>query len=291
MPLPIHVSRNGELIPPAQAAVSVFNPAIFGAFGVYESMQVVGGTVFEQAAHLHRLAHSAEILGLPLPADPDTLGRWIAEVLAANEAGDCTLRLFVVGADSGAAATAYLWPQPPTRYPAHYFTHGVPAITFEARRFLPQAKSLNTLSSFLAQRAARTAGVHEGLLHHDGHLTEGASSNLFAVVDGTVFTPPAEEVLSGVTRDLVIALAAQEGLAVRERLLLLTGVCGWTECFITSTSRHVMPVTLIDGRPVGDGQVGPVTARLRAAFEAYFAAKSLLPGDDRCSDSLLESKF
>lgn len=273
MPFPIHVSRNGVLIPPAQASVSVFNPAIYGAFGIYESMQVINGVVFEQAAHLRRLAHSGQIVGLPLPADLPTLDRWISDVLAANEAMTCTLRLFVVGADTGREGTAYLWPQPPTAYPAHYYTEGAPAITFEARRFLPEAKSLNTLSSYLAQRAARAAGVHEGLLHHDGYLTEGSSSNLFAVVDGVVLTPPARQVLSGVTRDLVIDLASREGIEVNELLLPLVGMRGWAECFITSTSRHIMPVTLIDGKPVGTGQVGPLTARLRTAFERYFATQ------------------
>lgn len=271
MPLPIYVSRNGVLISPAQAAVSVFNPALYGAFGVYESLQVVNGRAFEQTAHLSRLAHSAEIIGLPLPADLSTVHRWIAQVLAANEAGDCTLRLFVVGADQASEITAYLWPQPPTRYPAHYYTQGASTITFEAQRFLPEAKSLNTLASHLAQRAARAAGVHEGLLHHDGFLTEGASSNLFAVVGDEVLTPSARQVLSGVTRDLVIDLARREGIAVRELALPLTDRPQWTECFITSTSRHVMPVTIIDGKPVGDGQVGPLTARLHALFERYFA--------------------
>lgn len=272
MSLPIYVSRNGVLISPAQATLSVFNPAIYGAFGVYESLQVVNGVAFEQAAHLDRLVHSAEIIRLPLPADRPTLARWSAQVLAANKAGDCTLRLFVVGADQGNEITAYLWPQPATRYPAHYYTQGSPTVTFEAQRFLPQAKSLNTLASHLAQRAARAAGAHEGLLHHAGFLTEGASSNLFAIMGDAVLTPPAHQVLSGVTRDLVIDLARREGIAVREMPLLLADVPRWAECFITSTSRHVMPVTAIDGRPVGDGQVGPMTARLHAVFERYFAA-------------------
>ncbi len=271
MPLPLYVSRNGVLIPPAQATVSVFNPAIYGAFGVYESLQVVSGVAFEPTAHLSRLAHSAETIGLPLPADLSTLERWMAQVLAANEAGDCTLRLFVVGADQATESAAFLWPQPPTRYPPHYYTQGVPTITFEARRFLPEAKSLNTLASHLAQRAARAAGVHEGLLHHDGFLTEGASSNLFAVVDGIVITPPARQVLAGVTRDLVIDLARREGIAVCEMPLVLADMPGWAECFITSTSRHVMPVTVIDGQPVGEGRIGLLTHRLAARFESYFA--------------------
>jgi D-alanine transaminase len=247
-------------------------------------MQVVAGVPFEEAAHLQRLARSAGILGLPLPADLATFQRWIAECLAANDALTCTLRLFVVGPENGGEAVAFIWPQPPPAYPQDYYALGATAFTFEGCRYLPQAKSLNSLVSFLAQRAARTAGVHEALLHRDGCLTEGASSNLFAVVDGRVLTPPAATVLSGVTRDLVIDLAGAHGTNVSEEPLQLAEVARWEECFITSSSRHVMPITRLDGRPVGVGRVGPIACELNAHFEAYFTrsvqmADTRAPGD------------
>ncbi len=271
---PTYVSRTGELIPSAQAHISVFNPAIYGAYGVYESMQVVHGAPFAGQAHLDRLAHSADILGLVLPASLSTIAAWIDEVLAANGMADCTLRLFVVGDDSGGKASAYIWPQPPTVYPPDYYTLGATAITFEAQRYLPQAKSLNTLSSFMAQRSAKATGVHEALLHSQGFLTEGSNSNLFAVVDGCVLTPPCHDVLSGVTRDLVLMCAAQQGVPLREARLPVADLPRWQECFITSTSRHVMPITAINGRPIGSGRVGPLTQRLREAFEAFFVEQT-----------------
>ena len=140
MGLPLYVSRNGVLIPPSQASVPIFNSALYGAFGVYESMQVANGVVFEQGAHLVRLARSAGILELPLPASLATFERWIAEVLAVNAAPDCTLRLFVVGAENGGEVTAFIWPQPALAYSAALYAHGAPAITFEGQRFLPEAK-------------------------------------------------------------------------------------------------------------------------------------------------------
>ena len=275
MDLPVYVSCNGVLVAPAEARVSVLTPALYGAYGVYESMKVVGGVPFEEMAHLRRLARSAEILGLPLPADLATFRRWIGEVLAATGVQACTLRLFVVGPGNGGEALAYIWPQPPPVYPQDYYALGAKAITFEGCRYLPQAKSLNSLVSFLAQRAAHAAGAHEALLHHDGRLSEGASSNLFAVVDGRVLTPPAATVLSGVTRDLVIALASAHGICPSEERLPLAEAARWDECFITSSSRHVMPITLLDGRPVGAGRVGPITRQLMALFEAYFTESAL----------------
>ena len=149
---------------------------------------------------------------------------------------------------------------------------GAPAITFEGYRYLPQAKSLNSLVSFLAQRAARAAGVHEALLHHDGFLTEGASSNLFAVVDGGVLTPPAHRRCSPASPAISSSRSRQQtAFPCSEVPLPLADVSRWDECFITSTSRHVMPVTTVDGRPVGAGSVGPLTRRLMTLFETHFA--------------------
>jgi branched-subunit amino acid aminotransferase/4-amino-4-deoxychorismate lyase len=270
MRLPTYVLRNGALVLPAQASIAVFSPAIYGAFGVYESMQVANGIVFARDMHLQRLARSAEIMGLRLPADLATFRRWIAEVLEANAATDCTLRLFVVGGGDGDEAAAFIWPQPPTSFPVTYYTDGVAVITVEGERYLPQAKSLNTLVTFLARRRAQEQGVHEALLHHAGYLTEGSNSNLFAVIDGRVLTPPSEQVLAGVTRDLLVSLSQGQECAICEAPLALADSSFWSECFITSTSRHVMPVTTLDGRPVGDGRVGSLTRRLAAIFEGYF---------------------
>lgn len=272
MPPPTRISRNGVFLSPSSAAVSVLNPAIYGAYGVYESLQLARGVVFAKEAHLARLEHSARAIGLPLPASGQVIGRWIDEVVASEAVTDGTVRLFALGPDDGGEPSAYVWVQPPVNHSADLYTAGATVVTFEAQRFLPEAKSLNSLASYMAQRRARARSVHEALLHHDGHLTEGSNSNLFAVIDGELLTPPATEVLSGVTRDIVVMLARREDLPIREAPLWLTEVGRWTECFITSTSRHVMPVTQVDGKPVGAGGVGSLTTRLHSAYEAYFAA-------------------
>jgi len=269
--LPELVSRNGRLIAPVDAHISVHNPAIYGSYGVYEALQVIGGTPFALRAHLHRLHQSARLLDLPLPATPETMAGWIAEVVTANRAPDCTVRIVVVG-DSAEGPVAFLWPQAPAVYPEAFYAGGASAVTFAAERFMPRAKSLNTLASFMARRAAVAAGAHEGLLHHDGRLTEGSNSNLFGVLDGRVLTPPASEVLSGVTRDILICLSVGDGDQIVEAPLLLEDVARWSECFITSTSRHVMPITSIDGVAVGGGRVGPRTRHLMALFERHFEA-------------------
>lgn len=273
MPSPIYVSRNGELVPAAEARISVFNPAIYGSWGVYESIQVANGAVFEPLAHLSRLAHSAEIIELSLPASLSTIRTWIQVVVKSYAQPDCTIRLFVVGPDNGGDPVAFIWAQPPNVYPAAYYRMGATAVTFEAQRYLPEAKSLNALASFMAQRHAKAAGVHEGLLFHGGNLTEGSNSNLFAVAGGRVITPPGQEVLSGVTRDIVMRVVQDDGLQIEEAALPVDGIGEWQECFITSTSRHVMPVSTIDANPVGTGTPGPITRRIYDLFESYFSSQ------------------
>ena len=124
MPLAVYVSRNGTLIPPAQASVAISNPAIYGAYGVYESMQVHGGAIFAVKDHLRRLARSAQLLDLPLPADLLTIETWCRDIIRANDAADCTLRLTIIGPDEGDTSIAYLWPQDPTAFPRSHLRRG-----------------------------------------------------------------------------------------------------------------------------------------------------------------------
>jgi branched-subunit amino acid aminotransferase/4-amino-4-deoxychorismate lyase len=254
----------------------VFNPALYGAYGIYESMQVANGVVFALDSHLQRLAHSAALLEMSLPADVSTVKHWIAEVLSVNGCAECTLRLFVIGGEGDAGSVAYIWPQPPIIYPLGNYSRGVSAITFPGQRFMPEAKSINTLASYLARLHAQAAGAHEALLTHDGCLTEGANSNLFAVADGVVLTPPPDLVLVGVTREILIHLARRVGIEVRATKLIVADLHTWTECFITSTSRHVMPITTVDGRPIGGGEVGPLTRRLMTLYEEYFSQETTI---------------
>ncbi len=272
MSLPIYVSRNGELIPADQAQVSIFNPALYTAFGVYESLQCDQGVIFHLDEHLKRLEQSARLLDMPLPAPLEAMADWMPPLLRANEVRTCLIRLYVLGPNGREPALAFAWPEAPRSYPRTLYEQGASAVIFYGIRALPQAKSLNTLVNFLARRQAHAAGAHEGLLAHGGHVYEGSSSNLFAVREGRILTPPEETILSGVTREVVLRLAAELGIPVSTELLPEADIPHWDEAFITSTSRHVMPLVRINGQPIGSGRVGPVTRRLMEAFEAYYRA-------------------
>lgn len=281
MPLPQVVSRNGQFIPPADAHISIFNPVIFGAYGVYESIQLYGGVIYLLDDHLLRLAASAAAIEMALPGDQAAIGRWTREVIAANGCRDALIRIFALGATAANGPEIFIWPEAPRALPEAFFQQGVGAVTYAGERALPQAKSLNTLVNHLAKARALHAGEHEGVLvDRDGHVTEGSSSNLFVVRGGVLLTAPEEDVLTGVTQLEVLSVARSLGIAVLREKLPLAGRSAWDEAFLTSTSRHVLPLVRLDGLPIGDGAPGPVTQRLRLAFEERFmsAVRSDLTG-------------
>ena len=121
----------------------------------------------------------------------------------------------------------------------------------------------------MARRAASQAQALEGLLHHGGHLTEGSRSNLFAVKAGQLITPPQDTILSGITRDIVLKVMQHTAHPVIETTVPATPQ-QYDEFFITSTSMQVMPITHIDGQPVGDGRVGPITKIVMQRFCTFY---------------------
>ncbi len=273
MALPRWVSRNGTLIEPAHASISIFNPVIYGAFGVYESIQLCSGVIFLLEDHLDRLAGSAAAIDLALPADLATIGHWTHQVVAANGYQDAILRLFALGPSPDNGPQVFIWPEPPRALSPHVYIDGVGAVTYQGERALPQAKSLNTLVNHMAKMRALQAGEHEGLLvDRHGCVTEGSSSNFFVVQDGHLLTARSEDVLAGVTQQEVLKLADRLAVPVKRQPIPLAERDRWEEAFLTSTSRHVLPLVRLNGQAIGSGSPGPVTGRLREAFEESFQA-------------------
>jgi branched-subunit amino acid aminotransferase/4-amino-4-deoxychorismate lyase len=269
MSLPDFVSVNGEICSAVEARVCVLTPALLNSFGIYESVRVERGVPFHLEDHLERLAHSAALIDLPLPASPAEIGAWAWSLLAQTGALRALLRIVALGPIEGNGPLCALWLEEAHLISPAQYCAGVAVITVQGARYLPEAKSLNTLLNFMARRQAGRQGVHEALLCQGGMVTEGASSNFFVIAGESLLTPPADLVLSGVTRALVLRLANEAGIPCTEERLYLTDRVRWREAFITSTNRKMLPVTLLDGQPVGDGQVGPLTGRLMKLLAAH----------------------
>jgi branched-subunit amino acid aminotransferase/4-amino-4-deoxychorismate lyase len=261
---------NGQLMPLAQAQISLFNKAYFSSFGVYEAVKVEQGRPFYLEEHLRRLQKSAAMLDLELGADVPTLAEWAGLLCQRDPQATWNLRILVLGAvEAGASPLIGMQPEPLATYPALFYESGARAVLYEGQRALPRCKSLNTLVNTLARRTATQAGALEGLLHHHGHLTEGSRSNLFAIHKGQLLTPPETEVLSGITRDIIIHMMRDTAYPIVEAPLPVD-LSLYEEIFISSTSMHVMPLTRIGEAVVGDGQVGPVTRLAMERFAAHY---------------------
>ncbi len=260
---------DGDLIPFKQAILPLAHPVFLTGFGVYESIQVDRGRPFHLQDHIERLKSSADMLSISLPPVAEMVD-WGRMLPAALPPQTYSLQILAFGEAASAARVAFI-PKPIRTYPPEYRTQGARAITFEGQRALPQCKSMNTLVNHLARLAAQEAGAVEAILTHHNELSEGARSNVFAVEAATqrLLTPPASKTLSGITKDVVIQIMQNTPYPVLEADIFADAP--FSEMFITSTSMHVMPVTALNGRPVGDGRVGPVTRLASAKFEEYYA--------------------
>lgn len=266
-----HFVLNGALLNQEEACISIFNQALFHGFGVYESIAVESGRCFHLEDHVGRLFQSARMIELPIPYEHSAIQGWVENLLEVDRISESLLRIIVVGPNGDEDTLIYILPTPLPRYPRTLFMSGARAITFEGCRPLPQAKTLNTLVNYLALRRARQAGVHEAfLVNTENCLTEGSRSNLFVVAGGKLITPPARQVLSGITREIVWKLAELRGIAVIEQPIRKADLASVEEMFVTSTSMHVIPIVQVDDQHIGRGQVGPITRTLMWDFESYY---------------------
>jgi len=284
----MRVFLNGELVEREQALVPVDDRGFLFGDGVYEVVRAVDGSLYEAERHWRRLARSLDGTEITPPAglDAAALDALAQQLLDENglAAGDALVYLQIT---RGAAPRTHHFPPATTRptvfasagpfSPPHALrARGASAITHPDLRWARcDLKTVNLLPNVLAKQHAVAAGADEAVLVRDGMVTEGSSTNVFAVIAGELRTHPASNhILPGVTRDVVIELAGQLGVPVRELPVPVEELREATELFLTSTTNDVMPVVRVDGRPVGSGEPGPVAGRLYAALAERMPART-----------------
>jgi branched-chain amino acid aminotransferase len=267
-----------ELVDWDDATVHVTSFGLNYGLGFFEGVRChstpAGPAIFRLTDHLRRLHRSAAIYGFQLPYSVEDLALASRSVVAANSLSDCYLRPLVFLAGGANPFTAVF-------RTAIIATMQGPLVgapqgegmrarissfqRISANSIPPTAKATGQyLNSFLAQAEALRSGCDEAiLLNANGFVTDGWAHNVFAVLDGTLITPPvATGALPGITRDTTMTLAAEDDIAVREQDLVRADLYLAQECFLTGTAAGIVPVVSVDGRAVGDGRVGPVTSRL-----------------------------
>jgi D-alanine transaminase len=275
------VYLNGEYIPHEHAVISVDDRGFVFGDGIYEGVRGIDGQLFEWQAHADRMVDG--LAGLRIDFGPDRVAelRGVCEhLLRYNDlaTGDAFLYLQVT---RGVAPRVHAFP-PAGTAPTVYASatrltprrdlqqHGAKAITHPDLRWERcDWKTVNLIGSVLARQAAVDAGAFEAIMHRDGTVTEGASSTIFAVVDGVLRTHPlGHHILPSVTRKVVLACIAERKLPVREDAVSLAELRRATEIFLCGTANDITPLVTLDGQPVGPGTPGPFTVQLREALDA-----------------------
>jgi D-alanine transaminase len=269
---------NGRYVPQSRARVAVEDRGYLFADGVYEGMPVHGGRLSFADRHFDRLDRSLAALRIAPPMTRAALLQVANEVIRRNGVRNGGLYVQVT---RGVAPRDHKFPKGvkpsllmmarPWKAPApDLLAKGIAVVTMPDQRWARRdIKSIGLLANVLAKQAAAEQGAYEAwLVDEHGMVTEGSSTSAWIVAaDGTLATRPnGIEILPGVTRAVVIDVARQLGLTLRLRPFSLAEARAAREAFLTSTSNFVLPVTRIDGKPVGDGRPGPIAARLREAY-------------------------
>ncbi len=242
-----YFSRNGEVLPISEATVPLGDIHYAYGFGVYETIRVSQARPRFLEAHCKRLMESARIIALGHSFSPEFVAQSTEDLIIKNEVENCNIKILLLGGSTPETAALNMLCLNP-RYPNRkLYKEGAHTITKELERPFPHAKTLNMLPSYLAHREAKAAGAFDALLiNRHGSITEGTSTNIFALKDRTIFSPPEADILLGVTRDNVLKTARENGFKVKAKELKLADIRQYDNLFLTSTSAKIMPVRSVD---------------------------------------------
>ncbi|MDP7035546.1 MAG: aminotransferase class IV [Planctomycetota bacterium] len=278
----ITVNINGTFFPPEKSQISIFDHGFLFGDSVYEVVRTFGGVPFAVQPHFLRLLQSARRIGLQLPDSATHLGREVLRTIRRSELPECMVRIVITrgaGAPridpstcSSPNSILILQPIPNPSDSEDQKSPDLVIVDIErnSRRSTdPRIKSGNYLNNVLALMEANQRGACEGIMKNaQGHLTEGTTSNIFFICDGTLHTPALScGILSGITRDLVLNLARTLSIPIKEGNFTPDQLESAQEVFITSTTRDILPIRTLQGAPYPEPFPGPVTQRLLEQFQ------------------------
>lgn len=273
------VYLNGRFQSLAEATIPVLDRGFVFGDGVYELVPVYSRKPFRLDAHLTRLQHSLDGIRL---ANPHTSAQWrdlILHLIAEQDFDDQSVYIQVTRGTAprdhafpaGVPPTVFMFAQALVTATPAQKAAGVCAVSAVDNRWLRcDIKAISLLANILLRQQATDAGCAETVMFRDGFLTEGAASNIFVVKDGVLLTPPASNLmLTGVTHDVVLELAATLDVPVEIRAITEAEVRRADELWMTSSTKEIMPIVMLDGAPVGGGAPGPLAQKFDAAYAAF----------------------
>ena len=272
---------DGKFYSQANAKISVFDHGLLYGDGIFEGIRFYNGRVFRLEEHLDRLWDSARSICLEVPMSKREMTEALLETVRQNDLRDGYIRLLVTRGVGNLGLNPAQCERPSViiiattiaLYPESLYQKGLTVVTCATRRTNPGAlnpavKSLNYLNNVMARIEANLAGADEALMLNDaGNVAECTADNVFVVKRGQIFTPPITAgALRGITRSVVFEIAAELTVKITEADITRHDVFIADECFLTGTAAEIIPVIKADGRPIGNGKPGPITARMIARF-------------------------
>src|SRR5881296_2043230 len=272
---------DGKFYAEGEAKVSVFDHGLLYGDGIFEGIRFYNGRVFRLEEHLARLWDSARSICLGIPMSMRDMTEAVLETIRQNRLRDGYIRLLVTRGVGNLGLNPAQCKYPSViiiaatiaLYHESFYRKGLTVVTCATRRSNPAAlnpavKSLNYLNNVMARIEANLAGADEALMLNDaGNVAECTADNVFIVKHGQIFTPPVVSgALRGITRSVVFEIAAELGVKARDTDITRHDVFVADECFLTGTAAEIVPVVKADGRSIGNGKPGPITARIIARF-------------------------
>ena len=275
---------NGQFLPLAEAKISVLDRGFVFGDGIYELVPVYSKKPFRLDEHLRRLQGSLDGIRL---ANPHGVAEWRARILtliARQDFADQSVYIQVTRGTpaegqpprdhafpQGVPPTVFMFAQPLVTATSAQKAAGVCAVTAVDNRWLRcDIKAISLLANILLRQQAVDAGCAETVMLRDGFLSEGAASNIFVVKDGVLLAPsPSNLILTGITYDLVLELAAAHGIQYEVRAIGEAEVRSADELWMTSSTKEIMAIVKLDGVPVGAGTPGPLAQRMDALYQTF----------------------
>ncbi|TNC96959.1 MAG: D-alanine transaminase [Gallionellaceae bacterium] len=272
---------NGSFLPIEEAKIPVLDRGFIFGDGVYEVIPVYSRRAFRLSEHLQRLQHSLNGIQLKNPHSESEWTNILNELIQRNVCEDQYLYLHIT---RGVAKRDHAFPNPPvpptvfvmsnplTTPSAELLKSGIACITVTDNRWLRcDIKAIALLPNVLLRQAAVAAGCAEAILIRDDEfMTEGAASNIFVVKNGTLLAPPKDNLmLPGITYDVILEIAAANGIPHEVRKVMKEEVFGADELLLTSSTKEVMAITTLDGKPVGNGKPGAMFAKLHPLYQTF----------------------
>ena len=271
---------NGKFVDQKDAKISVFDHGFLYGDGAFEGIRSYNHLVFKLDEHLDRLYETAHTMMIKIPLTKKQMSKVVIDTLKINKLKDAYIRLVItrgegdLGLDPNKCygeTGIIVITDKITLYPKEMYDNGMEIITVPTIRNHPEAvnprlKSLNYLNNIMAKIEASNSGYSEAIMmDHQGFVAECTGDNIFIVKKGVLSTP-SQGRLKGITRDVVLDLAAKVKIKTQECLLTRHEVYTADECFLTGTAAEIIPVVKVDGRPIGDGKPGALTKKMIKMF-------------------------